>query len=122
MTKKPKPFSLDDHQDGVIAFGDMTYQVSKFLKAVRKISQDDSRQLGYNLATRLRDEGITLPTARKIGESPLFVTGIDCSILSPKTKEWKSINIRLRIDIDCIIDEPEETKESSSPLDDLREN
>lgn len=50
-------------------------------------------------------------------ESALFSEGLDCEVLKPGAKGWQKGKVRISLQF-C----PDQTSESTSPLDDIRQN
>lgn len=50
-------------------------------------------------------------------EAALFSNGLECEVLKPGTKGWQKGKVRISLQF-C----PDQTSESTSPLDDIRQN
>jgi hypothetical protein len=127
-------FSLQNCNDNdVLAFGDDTFKISKFRRAVKgAFGNNLGNQLSSQLSSYhgikidgaiLAPKGINEPAAR------WFNNGIDCEILKLGSKSWQKGKVRIKVSVEFYVEEDSEQvgSESSeielpeSPLDDLRQ-
>lgn len=131
MEEKFAPKDCNDND--VISFGNATYKIGSFKRALNKSFGD---HLGGQLNHQLSQNGIRIPDAilRPPGISQSgarwFGNGIDCEILNLGSEQWKKGKVRVKFSVEFYV-ESEETEEISnnnnseyiepeSPLDDLR--
>lgn len=125
----------DCNDDDVLSFGEDTFKVSKFKKAINgafgnNLGHQLNGQLSSYQGIRINDsilapKGVNEPYAR------WFRDGIDCEILNLGSKGWKKGKVRIKVSVEFYVKEQEdsETIESDaleisppeSPLDDLRQ-
>ena len=127
-------FSLQNcDEDDVLSFGDDTFKVSKFRKAVNgAFGNNLGNQLNSQLSSYhgvkidgaiLAPKGINEPYAR------WFNDGIDCEILKLGSKGWQKGRVRIKVSVEFyveedseqLVSEPSEIELPESPLDDLRQ-
>lgn len=119
---------LDEFKDGIIAFGEDTFKISRFISGSKSYFLQHSH-LGSQLVNYYRSNQqlkVDIPPKDHAG---LLDSGIPCSILSPDTNGWQSgkVRLKLQVTVEFYPDNPEpfepedpEQKEEGSPLDDLR--
>ncbi len=120
-------------EDDVLSFGDDTFKVSKFKRAVNGAFGND---LGYQLNNQLSsyhgikiDGAIIAPKGVNEPYARWFNDGIDCEILQLGSKGWRKGKIRIKLSVEFYIEEdseqlvsePSEIELPESPLDDLRQ-
>jgi hypothetical protein len=121
--------------DDVLAFGDSTYKVGKFKKAVDL--SFSSSQLAGHFSNELKSKGIQIdpkllvPNNRTDAYAKWFDSGIECEILQVGSDSWKVGKVRIKVDIEFYVEELEslkdtegdisETTQSESPLDSIRQ-
>jgi hypothetical protein len=129
-----KNFSLQNcDEDDVVSFGDDTFKVSKFRKAVNGAFGNNLGNQFYSQLSSyqgikidgaiLAPQGVNEPWAR------WFNDGIDCEILQLGSKSWQKGKVRIKVSVEFYIEEDSEqlTSDTSeielpeSPLDDLRQ-
>ena len=129
-----KNFSLQNcDEDDVLSFGDDTFKVSKFRKAVNGAFGNNLGNQFYSQLSSyqgikidgaiLAPKGINEPYAR------WFNDGIDCEILQLGSKGWQKGKVRIKVSVEFYVEEDSQqlVSESSgielpeSPLDDLRQ-
>jgi hypothetical protein len=127
-------FSLQNCDDNdVLAFGDDTFKISKFRRAVNRafgnnLGNSFNNQLSSNQGIKINDailapKGINEPYAR------WFNDGIDCEILKLGSKGWQKGKVRIKVSVEFYVEEdseqvgsePSEIELPESPLDDLRQ-
>ncbi|AFY34747.1 KGK domain-containing protein [Calothrix sp. PCC 7507] len=122
MEDKFKPIECNDGD--VIEFGNNTYKIDRFIKAVH---QSCNASLGYQLHQELNKQRININSSSFnacFGESK----GIDCQILKLGSKTWKKGKLRFQVSVEFYIEDDINTEknqyseitELESPLDDLR--
>ncbi|NJN90571.1 MAG: KGK family protein [Leptolyngbyaceae cyanobacterium SL_5_14] len=120
--------------DDVLAFGDSTYKVGKFKKAV---DLSFSSSLGSHLSGELRNKGIQIdqkhlaPNNKPDEYARWFGSGIECEILQVGSDSWKVGKVRIKIEVEFYVEELEsleedesdisETVQLESPLDSIRQ-
>jgi hypothetical protein len=119
--------------DGVIAFGQETYMISRFDNSVNScFSRFD--QMGNELTNYLNNtRGIKSNVSNQDRSNWFNDKGISCSILSPETNGWQKgrVRVKLQVTVEFYPDNPElfmevppeedgSLLENGSPLDDLR--
>ncbi len=114
--------------DDVISFGNTTYKIGIFQKAV---NGPLSNNLGMSLNNELQSRGISIP-GKLVKSGPngepytsFFTDGIACEVLQVGSPGWKKGRVRFKMSVEFIPDEPEPVEMSSqnneSPLDDIRQ-
>ncbi len=127
-------FSLQNcDEDDVLSFGDDTFKVSKFKRAVKRAFGND---LGYQLNNQLSsyhgikiDGAILAPSGVNEPYGRWFNDGIDCEILQIGSKGWQKGKVRIKLSVEFyveedseqLVSEPSEIDLPESPLDDLRQ-
>lgn len=116
-------YSLQDcGDDDVLCFGNDTFKVGKFRKALNKSFGSSA---GSSLTSELRDKGVAInviPNGNYDDYSNWFTQGIDCEILNLGSKSWKKAKVKIKISIEFYVENEEpEIKQPESPLDDLRQ-
>lgn len=126
-------FYLSDcDDDDVLSFGDNTFKVSKFRKAV---NQSFGSDIGSVLSSQLSRQGVSidqqilLPSGNNKDYMRWFNEGIDCEILNLGFRSWKKGKVRIKFSVEFYeeqeavetpsSDEPD-INEAESPLDDIR--
>jgi hypothetical protein len=126
---------LDCNDDDVLGFGDDTYKVGRFRKAVDKAFGNN---LGNQLSSQLNSyQGIKIsnailtPQGMNEPYTRWFGNGIDCEILKLGSKSWQKGKVRIQISIEFYVEESEIPENFNnddlsiippeSPLDDLRQ-
>jgi hypothetical protein len=120
--------------DDVLAFGDSTYKVGKFKKAV---DLSFSSSLGNHLSGELRNKGIPIdqkhlaPNHKPDEYARWFDSGMECEILQVGSDSWKVGKVRIKVEVEFYVEELEsledtendipETVQSESPLDSIRQ-
>ena len=126
-------FSLQNcDEDDVLSFGDDTFKVSKFKRAVKRAFGND---LGYQFSRQFSSHGIKINDAilapQGVNEpyARWFNDGIDCEILQIGSKGWQKGKVRIKVSVEFyleedsekLVSEPSEIELPESPLDDLRQ-
>jgi hypothetical protein len=126
---------LDCNDDDVLGFGDDTYKVGRFRKAVDKAF---GNTIGNQLSSLLNSsQGIKISNAilapQGVNElyTRWFDKGINCEILKLGSESWQKGKVRIQISIEFYVEEseiPENLNNDGlsmippeSPLDDLRQ-
>jgi hypothetical protein len=122
-------------EDDVLSFGENTYKVGKFKKAINgafgnNLGHQLNGQLGSYQGIKIDDsilapKGVNEPYARWFGD------GIDCEILNLGSKSWKKGKVRIKVSVEFYVEEQEDSQTlgsdaleispPESPLDDLRQ-
>lgn len=127
-------FYLTDCSDNdVLSFGDNTFKVGKFRKAV---NQSFGYNMGATISNELRSQGVQIPQEILIPNGNpqdylrWFGKGIDCEVLNLGSKSWKKGKVRIKISVEFYVEEQEAVETPSSdkpgtalpesPLDDIR--
>lgn len=125
----------DCSDDDVLSFGEDTFKVSKFKKAINgAFGNHLGSQLNGQLSSChgikidnsiLAPKGVNEPYARWFGD------GIDCEILKLGSKSWKKGKVSLKVSLQFYVEEQEDSQTlgsdaleispPESPLDDLRQ-
>ena len=126
-------FSLQNcDEDDVLSFGDDTFKVSKFKRAVNGAFGND---LGYQFSSLFSSHGIKIdgailaPNGVNKPYARWFNDGIDCEILQIGSKGWRKGKVRIKVSVEFyveedseqLVSEPSEIELPESPLDDLRQ-
>jgi hypothetical protein len=127
-------FSLQNcDEDDVLSFGDDTFKVSKFKRAVKRAFGHDLGIQFYNQLSSYHgikiDGAIIAPKGVNEPYARWFNDGIDCEILQLGSKGWRKGKIRIKLSVEFYIEEdseqlvsePSEIELPESPLDDLRQ-
>lgn len=120
--------------DDVLAFGDSTYKVGKFKKAV---DLSFSSSLASQFSNELKSKGIQIdpkilvPNNRTDAYARWFDSGIECEILQVGSDSWKVGKVRIKVEVEFYVEELEsleedernisETAQPESPLDSIRQ-
>ncbi|MBW4547236.1 MAG: hypothetical protein KME25_22780 [Symplocastrum torsivum CPER-KK1] len=127
-------FSLQNcDEDDVLLFGDDTFKVSKFRRAVNaafgnNLGDQLNRQLSSYHGIKI-DNAILAPKGVNEPYARWFTDGIDCEMLQLGSKSWQKGKVRIKVSVEFYVEEDSEQQliESSeielpeSPLDDLRQ-
>ncbi len=120
-------------EDDVLSFGDDTFKVSKFKRAVKGAF---GNSLGSQLYSQLNsyhgikiDGAILAPKGVDEPYARWFNDGIDCEILQIGSKGWQKGKVRIKLSVEFyveedseqLVSEPSEISQPESPLDDLRQ-
>jgi hypothetical protein len=120
-------------EDDVLSFGDDTFKVSKFKRAVKGAF---GNSLGSQLYSQLNsyhgikiDGAILAPKGVDEPYARWFNDGIDCEILQIGSKGWQKGKVRIKLSVEFyveedseqLVSEPSEIDLPESPLDDLRQ-
>lgn len=125
----------DCNDDDVLSFGEDTYKVGKFKKAINGAFGNN---LGYQLNEQLRsyhgikiDGSILTPQWVDEPYARWFGDGIDCEILNLGSTSWKKGKVRIKVSVEFYVEEQEDSQTigsdaleispPESPLDDLRQ-
>ena len=126
-------FSLQNcDEDDVLSFGDNTFKISKFKRAVKEALGNELGSQFYNKLTYQGikiDGAILAPSGVHEPYARWFNDGIDCEILQIGSKGWKKGKVRIKVSVEFyvegdseqLVSEPSEIDLPESPLDDLRQ-
>jgi hypothetical protein len=120
--------------DDVLAFGDSTFKVGKFRKA---LDLSFSSSLGSHLSGELRNKGIQIdqkrlaPNNKTDDHARWFDSGMECEILQVGSDSWKVGRVRIKVEVEFYVEELEslecgeggtsETAQSELSLDSIRQ-
>jgi hypothetical protein len=115
-------FEVLDSENGdiVIVIQNNNYRLSQMISASSTLLIKDNQK---SLDSELREQNCNpLPSVKNLNN--WIYTGVDCEILKPG-KNWQKGKCRIKVNIEFCpneteVEETQETKESESPLDDLR--
>ena len=127
-------FSLQNcDEDDVLSFGDDTFKVSKFKRAVKgafgnNLGNQFNSQLNSYQGIKI-DGAILAPSGVREPYARWFNDGIDCEILQIGSKGWQKGKVRIKVSVEFyaeedseqLVSEPSEIELPESPLDDLRQ-
>jgi len=129
-----KNFSLQNcDEDDVVSFGDDTFKVSKFRKAVNGAFGNNLGNQFYSQLSSYQgikiDGAIVAPKGVDEPYARWFNDGIDCEILQLGSKIWQKGKVKIKVSVEFYIEEDSEqlTSDASeielpeSPLDDIRQ-
>lgn len=115
MDKKLTPLFCND--DDVISLGNNTYKIAKLNKA---IVESCNNTLGRTLISETNQRRVKLDDRLNANDhGKLFNEGIDCEILKTDAKGWQKGKFKVRVSIEFLVEDTEETQ-IESPLDDIR--
>jgi KGK domain len=117
------------NDDDVFSFGDATFKVGKFRRALNQSLNND---LGNQITHQLSSKGVKIPDSilyppgENAPHARWFDKGMDCEILNLGAKNWKKGRVKIKISVEFYVEEETDTSntevsESESPLDDLRQ-
>ncbi|MEP0872248.1 hypothetical protein NDA01_20760 [Trichocoleus desertorum AS-A10] len=110
----------------IVSFESQIFKTEKLIEAVNK--SFNSSNTGYYLSETLGQQKIPI-NVRSFSQSYQeecnewwFSEGGDCEVLRPGPQGWQKgkIRIKLKVDVEFCLDEPE-SDQAESPLDDIRQ-
>ncbi len=125
----------DCTDDDVLSFGEDTYKIGKFKKAINgafgnNLGHQLNGQLGSYQGIKI-DGSILAPKEVNEPYARWFRDGIDCEILNLGSKSWKKGKVRIKVSVEFYVEEQEDSEilksdtleisPPESPLDDLRQ-
>ncbi len=127
-------YLLECDDNDVLLFGDDTFKVSKFRKALNNsFNSEVGRSITNNLSyygVKIEQE-VLLPNGSNGEYSRWFDEGIDCEVLNLGSESWKRGKVKIQFRVEFYVEEQEtvetpssdklEISQIESPLDDLRQ-
>jgi KGK domain len=105
--------NIECNEDDVISFGEDTFKVGKFKKAVRECFGYD---FGYGLVSLLSNQGVRIdkqaisPQGNNEDYTKWFDEGVDCNILKTDAPGWRKAKIKIKVSIEFTIEESDQQK------------
>lgn len=100
--------NIECNEDDVISFGEDTFKVGKFRKALYQCFGYD---FGYGLIGLLGNQGVKLnkqaisPQSNNDDYTKWFDEGVDCEILKTDAPGWRKAKVKINVRIEFSIEE-----------------